>query len=318
VVLIGSAALVLCCLAVAAAIVTRSAKQDTRFLAAQPAGSGRFKIAMFALDGLNARHVKDLTAGTAADTQPAWSPDGAKIAFCSERDGIRGLYVMEADGTNPRLVAAKPYCHQPAWSPDSKRIVFVAGETPQGWPNVDIYVVNRDRSNLVRLTKTLGNADVAWSPDGQKISFVSFKAPRDFHICVIPADGGNIERLTPKPGKFGSIYPVWSPDGKRLAYGWKTDAADGSPQELFVSNVDDMAHPKQLTRSNTRELNRWPSWSPDGQYIFFYHMAPGKTHCRRIKPDGSDPHEVVFSNAGPPPGRLSWEPAAERVLQSPW
>ena len=77
-----------------------------------------------------------LTNTFAADYRPAWSPDGARIAFVSTRDGNPEIYVMNADGTSPvRLTSYAGYDADPAWSPDGSRIAFssdrdgIAGES---------------------------------------------------------------------------------------------------------------------------------------------------------------------------------------------
>ena len=68
-----------------------------------------------------------ISRGNARDRQPSWSPDGARIAFYSERDGNQEIYVMDADGSNPvNLTSNAADDIFPAWSPDGSRIVFGA------------------------------------------------------------------------------------------------------------------------------------------------------------------------------------------------
>ena len=81
---------------------------------------------------------------------PAWSPDGSRIAWSSERDGNREIYVMDADGSNPTNLTGDPgYDSSPAWSPDGQRILFNSRRDG----NLEIYVMDADGSNQVRLTR---------------------------------------------------------------------------------------------------------------------------------------------------------------------
>ena len=94
------------------------------------------------------------------DGHPVWSPDGTKIAFISKRDYHFALYVMNADGSNARLVTDKVIdSGEPAWSPDGGKIAFsggARGSIGSNIPSVNIYVVNVDGSELTQLTRDAG------------------------------------------------------------------------------------------------------------------------------------------------------------------
>jgi len=158
---------------------------------------------------------------TYQDLRPAWSPDGKKIAFQTNRDGNDEIYVMNADGSNPtRLTSNENSDQAPDWSPDG-RIVFQSDRDR----NFEIWAMNADGSGLTQLTYTQGcvrNLDPAWSPDGTTIAFDS---DRDFptddcrnlergihQVFVMNADGTNQVSLTSLPGESGS--PAW---------GWTSD-----------------------------------------------------------------------------------------------
>ena len=91
-----------------------------------------------------------LTADTAFDGQPAWSPDGAKIAFASTRNGTTPqIYVMKANGDSVvRLTHSIRFDVQPAWSPDGTKIAFATNRDS----NDEIYVMNADGTNAVNVT----------------------------------------------------------------------------------------------------------------------------------------------------------------------
>ena len=129
--------------------------------------TGHGDIYSIARDGSG---VTRLTTSGAPDTEPAWSPDGSKIAFASRRDGLDlDVYVMDADGSNVvRLTTAKGDDNAPAWSPDGTRIVFQSFRDK----NVELYVMNANGSGQTRLTNDARlDTNPTWSPDGAKIAW---------------------------------------------------------------------------------------------------------------------------------------------------
>jgi TolB protein len=196
---------------------------------------------------------RKLTSDTGFDSYPAWSPDGRRIAFASGRDGSSGIYVINVDGTEQRLLmpAAVTYPAQLAWSPNGERIAFTI-EHPKApaaqTRNLEIYIVNADGSGQRRLTRSPAWDDApAWSPDGRTIAFVS-----DVSIYVMNADGSGQRELTPG----GS--PAWSPDGRKIAFVRGDLPRDGN-SDLYVVNADGRDL-RRLTRSPAWD---WaPAWSP--------------------------------------------------------
>ena len=204
--------------------------------------------------GSNATGVRRITTLPASDSDPAWSPDGNRLAFTSERDGNREIYVMNADGTNQvRLTNVAAPDFRPAWSPDGTRIAFVSTRDA----NTEIYVMNADGSNPVRLTSDVAyDADPAWSPDGSRIAFSSDRDGGG--IWVMNADGSGLTRLTSNPRRDGQ--PAWSPDGSRIAFSRGTS----NNSDIFIVNTDGSGL-MQLT--NAIENAADPAWSPDGRKI---------------------------------------------------
>jgi WD40-like Beta Propeller Repeat len=209
-----------------------------------------------------------LTTNTASDAQPAWSPDGGKIAFATTRDGNWEIYVMDAGGQNPvRLTTAPAADRSPAWSPDGSKIAFTSDRDG----NAEIYVMDTDGSNPVRLTNHAAHeADPAWSPDGSKIAFASNR-DGNFEIYVIDADGQNPLRLT--TNTVDDVQPDWSPDGTKLVFSRFESAWCGGEftglcgHELFVMNADGSA--ASLLPIGYRQNRKDPAWSPDGAWIAF-------------------------------------------------
>jgi Tol biopolymer transport system component len=181
-----------------------------------------------------------LTNDPAQDIFPAWSPDGNKIAFSSNRAGFHGatgdcmlghpcnheIYTMNADGTGLDRLTNDPVNDpaqdlNPAWSPDGKKIAFNSSRDG----NREIYSMNSDGSNQINLTNDhppqdpAQDSDPTWSPDGKKIAFT-----RDIEgeIYTMNADGTDLVRFT------NGTEPAWSPDGKRIAFTSNRDGDSSS------------------------------------------------------------------------------------------
>ena len=138
-----------------------------------------------------------LTKDSASEIEPAWSPDGSKIAFISDRNGQNfDIYVMNADGSNvTQLTNDSANEFGPVWSPDGKQIVFNSDRNG----NVQLFVMSIDGSNLVQLTEDSSNSAYAdWSPDGKRIVFESDRDTGYANIYVMSADGSNVMQLTGK------------------------------------------------------------------------------------------------------------------------
>ena len=135
----------------------------------------------------------------------AWSPDGQRIAVAvvdrslglGTDDANAGLWVMNADGSNPRRVARNAASSDPAWSPDGRRIAFRRFDRLA--ENSDLFVVNADGSGLRRLTRHAASVAerahlarwFAWSPDGRTIAFLHNR-----EVYIVKADGSGERRLT--------------------------------------------------------------------------------------------------------------------------
>ena len=264
---------------------------------------GNSEIYVMAADGTNQRR---LTNNRANDWFPAWSPDGRRIAFVSERDGhvdaIHGwptseIYVMAADGSNPQNITNDPSDDREAsWAPDGKRIVFASGRDG----NYEIYVMAADGSNPQNLTNDPHNDRYpSWSPDGKRIVF---SARREGHfenkfaityeIYVMNADGGNEERLT--DNRKNDLRSVWSPDGKRIVF--ESDRkGDFENFDIYVMDTDG-GNQQKLT--NHRAWDSSPSWSPNGERIAFMSERDGNREIYVMDVDGGNLQNLTNNPGG--------------------
>jgi Tol biopolymer transport system component len=165
---------------------------------------------------------KDLSNNPAIDWEPAWSPDGTKIAFTRITQGEPNTFeviVMNADGSDQKSLTLPPDSgFSPDWSPDGTKIAYVAGVPFPPGSNLqgaqfDVFVTNADGSGKTDLTNTMsvGELNPVWSPDGTKIVYVAQPAEvgsnRD--LFVMNADGSGQTNLTNSPSFEDG--PDWMP-----------------------------------------------------------------------------------------------------------
>ncbi|HEV2829565.1 MAG TPA: Calx-beta domain-containing protein [Pyrinomonadaceae bacterium] len=216
------------------------------------------------------------------DSQPAWSPDGTKIAFRSNRDNAGFIYTMNADGTNLQRLTNID-AGGPAWSPDGSKIAFIVGggfTFGLEQTTSEIYSINPDGSGLTKLTTDTGaNRGFSWSPDGRQIAFASTRDPDGrSRIWVMNSDGSNQRRLTDIHDTKNAIFyqdvaPSWSPDGAKILFTGSRDF-NGTRDcylvncsELFVMNADGSNDHAITGDPNRGGIYMFPKWSPDGTKI---------------------------------------------------
>ncbi len=149
-----------------------------------------------------------LTYNSDYEDYPAWSPDGTKIVFVSDRDGNLEIYVMNANGSNQRRLTNNSIDDvAPVWSPDGTEILFQSIEANYLW---GIYIMNADGTNMRRLTPTdFSSRFPTWSPDGTRIAFHGFRHTDEGEIYIMDRDGSNITRLTNNSDR--DYIPIWLP-----------------------------------------------------------------------------------------------------------
>lgn len=147
-----------------------------------------------------------------SDGEPAWSPDGERIAFTSTRSApdhmhpTSDVYVMNADcNEQTRLTFAPEMDTSPAWSPDSQYLAFMSDRDG----NWEIYVVSANGGEQQNLTNhPARDAEPSWSPDGKRIAFESDR-DGNLEIYVIDVDSGDVVRLT--SDSASDTDPAWAP-----------------------------------------------------------------------------------------------------------
>ncbi|MBF6589493.1 MAG: PD40 domain-containing protein, partial [Ktedonobacterales bacterium] len=246
-----------------------------------------------------------LTTDQRGAGEPAWSPDGSRLAFAAMQGTTRQLFVMNADGSHQiQLTQGAGGGQQPAWSPDGRRLAYVAMNDGQA----RVYVMNADGSDQRRLDSTTADEEQpAWSPDGRSLA-LAVKRDGTFAIVVVGADGSQPRRLTTTAADLGGL--AWSPDGRALAF---TSAASGGAQ-IAVVRADGSGE-RRLTSGKGE--NWAPSWSPDGQRIAFASSRDGQAAVYVMNADGGDQRNLT-REAGMESGadQLAWSPDGRRIAYS--
>jgi Tol biopolymer transport system component len=184
--------------------------------------------------------LKPLTTSKGYDAEGAYSADGKRIVFTSQRDGNLELWIMDADGKNARKLTNAPGCYNggPFFSPDGKRVIFRADRKTKD--ELQIHVINSDGTGERQLTEIDGVAWAPyWHPDGKHIIFTAAEHKPgqrpNYDLWLMNVDTGEKTRITFAPGQ--DVLPVFSPDGKKLMW---TSTRDGRMPgaQLFIADFE--------------------------------------------------------------------------------
>lgn len=220
----------------------------------------------------------NLTNNIAEDEYPEWSPDGARIAFASNRDGVGDIYVMRADGSGVVRLTNTPARETAAvWSPDGNRIVFDSDRDG----NRELYIMNADGSNQTRLTfnPTADAGPVSFSPDGSRMAYARNASSQgsgsyNYDIYTMNIDGSDVKRLTVDP-EFDA-EPLWSPDGKNILF---TSGRDGQ-FKIYSINADGTGEVKLSTSDSSHE--GVIAFTSDRRQVFCIGDTPDKLEFMQI------------------------------------
>ncbi len=215
---------------------------------------GRKEIYLMDYDGLNARR---LTAHRSTSMSPAWSRDGAWIAYTSFLGGTPALYLAEvASGRKSPLITQGRLNISPTFSPDGSRVAFA--RSLDG--NIEIFTADRSGAGLRQLTSSAAiDTNPAWSPTGNEIAFTSSRAGSP-QIYVMDPEGTNLRRIS-YDGDYND-NAAWSPDGTKIAYSSRRNGR-------FQIAVTDVITLETRVITSGSASSEDPTYSPDGRWIAF-------------------------------------------------
>jgi len=229
---------------------------------------------------------------TSTPFHPLSGNGGGVIAYVSEVEGVPGIHIMNADGTDSRQLTNEFDAH-PDWSADGTQIAFSTRRSDI----VAIFTVDVATGQVTQLTDTERSpSHPDWSPDGNQIAIVyNPNHPGiNYELYLINSNGKNFNALTDSAGYQTYAGPDWSPDGTQIVVA--SDLEDNF--NIYRMNSDG-SNIVQLTTDTADD--RFPAWSPDGEHIAFETYQDGNWEIYVMNADGTDLQNVSNS-----PDREQW------------
>ncbi len=246
------------------------------------------------LADVNRRLLVNLTnSPTSQDYTGAWSADGARMAFVSNRSGdTRAVYTWE-NGTI-RRVTGDLNAQAPVWSPDGRHIAYTAFQVLD---QRDLFVVDLQTGDTENITDSLrDDISPGWSATGA-LAYVT--QTNGFHsVWVRRADGDSHPLTDPADTQTDAYAPRWSPDGSQIAF----VANNGVTADLFVADADG-TNIRQVSTRRARVSG--PAWSADGQWLAYTEAVRASARVALISLDGegartlpTGTHSAAWSHDG--------------------
>ena len=217
------------------------------------------------------RRIRLLVSTQSTASAPALSPDGKMIAYITEEQGQRDLFVGRvAGGGRIRLTNDQGPKSDPRFSPDGESILFtrvgVGSRAPEIWT---VPTLGGESTRL--MTRA---TDASWSPDGTHIAFVSRGPGQADALGIAAANGSDVHTILQSDGGLPFFrYPVWSPDGTALAV---TRSAGGIAGELWLVPLGGV--PRRVSEDAAGVFSNQPVFTPDGRGLVHQSNRGGSTN----------------------------------------
>ena len=263
-----------------------NAKGQVLFISRRISNSADWQMFLMNSDGTNQRTVSN---DLVRCSPPILSNSGTKVAFTTyDNDFYYNLYIIDVDGQNQKLLSkGKQFCGSPAWSPDDNRIAFVKNDNAVGG-TYDIYSINADGSNEIKLTSQNDNFSPEYLPGDNSIIYSSSNNTLT-GIYKMNIDGSNKKLLTPQGKSFGE--PKISPGGNMISI----TSNDWNGSQIFIMNSDGTnlkqitftVSPKYFDTGFPREGNGNPVWSPNSDKLAYVSYENGSPDIFVINSNGT-------------------------------
>lgn len=220
-----------------------------------------------------------VTVGMGFDSDPALSPDGNFLAYASDEGGNQDVWLLDLrSGSTVRRTSDPAADRRPAWLPNGAELLFVSER--DGKPGVwRMPALDGPAARLIPDAD-----DVAVSPDGAQVAFSRVSPSGETRIAVAPLSDVNRVRLLTGDGdgRWNHSQPAWSPDGAEICYRaqmslWRVPLGGGEARQILASN----------------HFLRNPSWSHDGQHVYFSSNREGPEAIWRVDVSGRNLRRVT-------------------------
>jgi dipeptidyl aminopeptidase/acylaminoacyl peptidase len=293
--------------------------------------SNEYRHQILVMDAAPGARPVPFTSGTKSDRNPRWSPDGAYLAFTSNRSGKTQIWLMSAHGGEARQLTffKEGISGAPVWSPDGGRIAFTAvvgaeGPGKEGDKDDETDLFKKYTSGVKRITR------IHYKTDGE-----GFHDPKKHQqVFIVPAADEKPEATQVTRGPWNHDEIAWAPDGNALAFVANRREDDDYVPFLADIWVQDLTAPEiepvRLT-PGTMSLGN-PTWAPDGKSLALQgqewepHRGYSSNQLFVVGRDGTGLRRLVahwdrnFGPRGladtPAPGshRLRWTPDGLAVI----
>ncbi len=260
---------------------------------------------------------------------PALSPDGANIAYLSEKDFyFIDLYLADAttgkvrrrlvkSTFDPNFRTLRFLKASMSWSPDGRFLAITAGRKAQD----DIVILRGDNGKEVERIKVdlNGITNPSWSPDGTRLVFTGYDGGIS-DLYVVNRDGTGLRKLT--DDKYANLQPVWSPDGRTIAFvtdrGPETDFSMLAFGNFRIGLFHLDSGTEEVLRHMDAGKNMSPQWAPDGRSLAFVSDRTGVSNIYLYDFDAQQIYQLTDFYTGaesitPESPALSWAAEADRL-----
>jgi len=285
----------------------------------------------------NGGEAKRLTKYPGRESQIAWSPDGKKIAFISDKSGYEDIFIARPGGNDStftdcietnitQITNSEEIEGRMSWSPDGNKIAYLtrASDRIHDYTIGYLYTITSDgkEKKLVVSKSVIG--EYRWSPDSRWLAFTCLSDLRDVEIFIVPADGGKLVNISKNPEEEKN--PIWSSDGATISFVSKRSGnfdiyqipllkskkltSEKEQQRRKVDIDFDEIHKRATSITQTRGDDEFVAISPDDKFFAFKSNASGVSELYIVQTDGANLHRLTACETW----KFHWTPDSKEIF----